>query len=430
MKQYNEVVEYILSIPKFASKIGINNLSQLMEQLNDPHLNYKTIHVAGTNGKGSVSTFIKEFMINSGHKVGIFTSPHLIDITERIAVDRVTIAKDDFVRIFNMLKSVIDSNTKEGISHPSFFEVIFAMAAIWFDEQKVDYAVFETGMGGRYDATNILVPEISVITSIGLDHIQYLGGTISAIAYEKAGIIKKGIPVISNTNNIEADIVIINEANKMEAPLFSVEKNDYIINEISDKSIDFSIHSSYYKYDKLQIKDQPVYQVDNFSTALMTYHTLFKKSDILLLKKVLDSFSWSGRMEKIAPNIIVDGAHNEEAILEFVRTIKAQYNKVSKQLLFAVAGDKDYNKMIKILAEELDFNYIYITALSNQRKISAQHIKNIFIKYKGHNEDERLVAGDEIEEMLETAINNLGEDTLFVVGSLYLVGQIKEMLTV
>lgn len=422
MSGYQEIVDYILSIPKFAAKTGTDNLTEFMNQMGNPHNNYKSIHVAGTNGKGSVSTFMKELLINSGYRVGVFTSPHLINITERMSIDRNDITREDFISIFKQIKKLIDKRNKEGKSHPSFFEVVFLMAAVWFSEQKVDYAIFETGMGGRFDATNIIMPEVSIITSIGLDHTKYLGDSISEIAYEKAGIIKTGVPVIINTNSKEADEVIIKEAIKKDAPIYSVEKNDYIISELSDKTIDFSIHSSYYKYDKLQLNGQPIYQVENFATALLAYYTMFGYCTENVITISLGNFKWQGRMEYIAPNIIVDGAHNEDAIKQFVRTLNSQYEKTNKQLLFAVADDKDYTNMIKVLTEEVKFNRIYITALSSQRGISSNYIKSIFDQYCN---DTTIEASDDIKEIFIKAKDNLNNDMLFVVGSLYLVGQIK-----
>ena len=204
-----DAVKYINDIPRFADKTGPENTAKLMEILGNPERDAKTIHIAGTDGKGSVAKMMSLMLEETGFKTGLFVSPHLVDISERISINSVNIGDDDFGRIFDIVKSASAKLTEEGGSHPAFFEFLFAMAAVYFSEQKADYVVYETGMGGRLDATNCIRPCMTAITRIGLDHTQYLGDTIEEIAGEKAGIIKKGVPVVYFTAETPASLFIL-----------------------------------------------------------------------------------------------------------------------------------------------------------------------------------------------------------------------------
>ena len=225
MNNYEEACNYISGIPKFAPKTELANTRTLLAALGNPQEKYKSLHVAGTNGKGSVCKMLSLMLQNEGHKVGLFISPHLIRMNERMSVNGVDISDEDFVEEFQTIHEISEKLKTSGTEkesgagasfdlevpafvHPAYFEFLFAMAADYFAKQGCDYVVWETGLGGRLDATNTVIPEVSVITSIGMDHMQYLGNTIEEIAGEKAGIIKPGIPVIYNTGSAEADKVI------------------------------------------------------------------------------------------------------------------------------------------------------------------------------------------------------------------------------
>ena len=355
--------KYINDIPLFSheknerNKSGNDNLSFLMAELGDPHKKIKCIHIAGTNGKGSTATFIKCILNKLGYSVGVFTSPHLTDIRERIAVDNDIISKDDFVSAFNAVKDAEQRIVKKGKSPISYFEFLFAMAAVYYEQRKPDFVIYETGLGGRLDATNLITPEITVITSIGLDHMKYLGDTVSLIAAEKAGIIKDNIPVVYNTGSDVADMVISKVAKSRSAKEINVAKTEYIINDVSDKTIDFSVHSSYYKYDNLVIRSKALYQIDNALTAIAACNELFGNEKVLdeqIIRASLLDFFWPGRMEYIYPNVIIDGAHNEDAIERFVETVNNVYRDKEVRILFAVCEDKEYKPMIELICEKIN----------------------------------------------------------------------------
>lgn len=206
---YETAVKYIYDIPKFTKKGGIEQTEKLMAMLGNPQNDFKYIHIAGTNGKGSVSAFMAQALQMCGIKTGLFTSPHLVTINERLRIDGEVISNDDFVRLFEDIKQRVDAYVADGGVHPTFFEWMYMMAMCWFSRQKIQYAVVETGLGGRLDATNVIkYPELTLITSIGLDHVQYLGSDIASIAGEKAGIIKKDVSLVFDASVPEACAVI------------------------------------------------------------------------------------------------------------------------------------------------------------------------------------------------------------------------------
>ena len=445
---YDEAVDKIINTPRFAknpgelNKSGNANLLRIMEKLGNPHLNVPSIHIAGTNGKGSTCQFVKGILCAMGYSVGVFTSPHLLRINERIEVSygggkdcSEYISDDDFLLCYEKVSGAVCEHVKEGGIHLSFFEIMFAMAAVYFDMKKPDYVIYETGLGGRLDATNIINPVMTAITSIGLDHTDYLGDTIEAVAGEKAGIIKKSIPVIYNTGSKTADIVIENTASLLNTKAINVAKTDYIINEITHKTIDFSVHNSYYKYQKLILPvTGALYQIDNALTAIALCNELFLNETGIeqeIIQKGLDKFLWQGRMESIHPKVILDGAHNLDAIERFVESVQEISGDKDIHLLFAVAGDKNYKPMIDTLCDKLRLGKVYITSINSKRGISAEHIAKIFEENfsKEQNRTCTVLWDDDIKVMLKEAFDTVKntDNTLFCVGSLYLIGSIKEI---
>ncbi|MBQ9610060.1 MAG: bifunctional folylpolyglutamate synthase/dihydrofolate synthase [Lachnospiraceae bacterium] len=435
---YEEAVRYILDIPFFSQtverqKSGNENLKFIMEELDSPHKKVKSIHIAGTNGKGSTANFIKCILEERGYKVGIFTSPHLVDIRERIVTDEM-ISEEDFLSCFLLVKKAEEKIVEKGKNHISFFEFLFAMAAVYFENKKVDYVIYETGLGGRLDATNLLSPVITVITSIGLDHTKYLGNTIKDIAGEKAGIIKADTPVVYNTGSDEADQVISKVAKSYNAEAINVAKTDYIINDLRYKSIDFSLSNSYYNYEHILINTSALYQLDNAATAIVTCNRLFKLIGISNISeeecnRAFAHFLWAGRMDFIYPNVCIDGAHNEAAIKRITESINTGFTDKKKYLLFAVAEDKDYKPMIRLLCDELKPVEIYITKINSKRAISAEYIAELF---KLHLDYEcKIKSNDDIKCIFDEACREVigHEDRILLcTGSLYLAGEIKQII--
>ncbi len=421
MTEYEKTVDYILNIPMFAKKMGHENLSALLDRLGHPEEMPHIIHVAGTNGKGSTCKALSAILMKDGYKVGLFTSPHLVSINERIQINGVQISDEDFVDCFEKVKKEFDI-------HPSFFEVIFAMAAVYFKEKQVDYVIYETGMGGRLDATNVVKPELTIITSVSYDHMEYLGNTIEEIASEKAGIIKTGVPVLYFKRDDVSAGIIEDAAKSLTSNVVSVEKSEYIINLLEDKSIDFSLHNRYYSYDHLKIRRTSLYQVENACLAVAAYGMLMG-DDISenAIRLGLQDFYWEGRMDEVLPGVYVDGAHNEEAICSFTQTLKKLHGNVEKILVFAAVKDKDYKTMIKRLTEDIAFDKIIVTNVSGSRRASLDSIAGLFEKTTG----EVVERYETIPEAMDRAMLLKSESenrNIYCVGSLYLVGGIKEWI--
>lgn len=417
---YEKVVEHILSIPKFAKKIGIDNLSAILAYFGHPERKAPVIHVAGTNGKGSTCAFLQSIYTHAGYRVGVFTSPHLVYINERIRINQDCISDGDFVDVFCRVHSGIQ---KQNFLYPSFFEMMFLMAALYFQEQKVDLVIYETGMGGRLDATNVLRPSLSVITSVGLDHTQYLGDTLTEIAWEKAGIIKPDTPVVAFFREQSAAAVIKEQSVKIGAPLYAVEKKDYVIDKITTKNIDFSINCEYYKCDAVCIRATGLYQVENGVLAAVAANVMpdIKVEDCDIIEG-LRHMQWDGRMEEVLPGVLLDGAHNEEAVRRWRETVETLYGDKPKRLLFAVAKDKDYADMIRCICQGLHFRKIYITAIPGIRRMDCQPVAEQFRKYTG----DMLELIEDTRTAFYTACRERAdEEILFLVGSLYLAGAIK-----
>lgn len=448
---YEEAVSYIENTPRFfkgggRNKSGNENLRDVMVLLGNPQAGRDCIHVAGTNGKGSTTSFIACILAQLGYTVGVFTSPHLILTNERITTVRTDIdgnqitdmiSNEDFLECFDEVQTAVEKNVAAGGGHLSYFEMLFAIAAVYYAKTLPDYVIYETGLGGRLDATNIVSPIATAICSIGLDHVAYLGNTIPEIAKEKAGIIKKGTPIIYNTGSEEADRVIENVAAEMSARAINVAKTKYIINDLTDKGIDFSVHNSYYSYYDISI---PVagatYQIDNAMTAITLCNCVAgkllgksDKPDVIIpesvIKRALANFSWPGRMERIHKNVILDGAHNANAIHRFVESVNGAFRQRKKVLLFAVADDKDYEQMIDELTDSLDYDRIYVTAIASLRATAAGEIAELFrAALARHSKNSEIYCEEDIEQAFKAGFEYVkGTDMImFCVGSLYLVG--------
>ena len=301
---YQESLRYIEETHKFGVRLGLDNIAKLLELLGNPQDKLKIIHVAGTNGKGSTCSFISTILTESGYKVGLYTSPFLETFTERIRVNGINIPEEDVARIVTIIKSKIEQMVSEGYSYPTEFEIVTAMAFYYYCEQKVDFVALEVGLGGRYDATNVIKnSEVSVITSISLDHIGILGDTVEKIAYEKGGIIKEnGTTLVydqsEEVKNVIKQICKENNATYIEAKFDDIKvKQSDIYSQTYDCIIDGE------KYEDLEIKLIGEHQINNSILALNTIKYLKEKHNLNItedtIKKGLINTKWPGRIEKI-----------------------------------------------------------------------------------------------------------------------------------
>lgn len=416
---YEEAEQYILNIPKFSKKTGLDNVRECLRRLDNPQKQFRTIHIAGTNGKGSVCNYLNAVLLEAGYHTGMFTSPHLVTMRERIRIDGQFVSEEQFLDAFHKVKKIVDEMTAQGLPHVSFFEWIFLMAMLCFARQKIEVCLLETGLGGRLDATNVVDSEASVITSLSFDHMQYLGNTLAEIAGEKAGIIKQGKPCFSIWQKKEAKDVLEKTAKDRKSELFLLEKSSVKEYEEEGDGLTFSLGE---KREQYHILTKAYYQIENATLAIAVLEHLFPKIQKEVIKKGLKKTRWEGRMDSVGAHVIVDGAHNEDAIEQFCTTIQKFYKKDKKSLLFAVAEDKDYKKIIKCLCERCQFEKIMVTQIHGARATSVEEIFHLFRQ----NTNTDIWVEKELEKAYEKMRQSLQKgEILFCVGSLYLVGSIK-----
>ena len=419
---YKEIVNYIEEIPKFTVKNPPEHTKELLRRLGNPENNMKVIHVAGTNGKGSTCAYLASMLSNGGYRTGLFTSPHLVKINDRFRINGEVMADEDFVISFRKVKEIIDQAAVDGLAHPSYFETLLLMGLDYYNRKKVDYLVLETGLGGGKDPTNCVQnPLACIITSISIDHVQYLGDTIPAIASEKAGIIKPGVPVIYDGHVEEASKVIADRAKELGSASYALMPEQYKLKEQNRDGITFNFEGN-----ELQIPYIAEYQMMNASLAYFTMKTLQKEHGICdeKLKEGIKNVTWPGRMETILPGVIVDGAHNADGVAQFVKTVHQfrQNNRVV--LLFSAVSDKEYDKMIKLICEDIKPNAVVTTQITGERQVTAEVLAGLFREYASEN----VVSVPEVGEALKKALELQQDGMVFCVGSLYLIGEIKGLL--
>jgi len=421
--EYSEIKAFLNDTPQYGETTGVERAGKLLELLGNPDKNLKIIHIAGTNGKGSVCSYIDDILKKSGYKTGLFTSPHLVTIRERIQVDGELISREDFTQYFNKVYETARANNLK----LAYFDFFFGAAMLYFDKCKVDYVVLETGLGGSLDATNAVHnPLCCVITTISLEHTAILGDTIKKIAEQKAGIIKQGVPVVYADDN-EASGVIEDIAHSKNSYCYGVSPQQYQIIKNFNGCIDFSLHNEYYINNCLRLATPAIYQVENVSIAITVcrllkhlYHIDIKDSAIV---DSAGSHIWQGRMEKLTDNIYVDGAHNPQGIQSFVNSVNGMYVDSTDKaaLLFSVVSDKNFEQMISILCGCKVFARIAITVTGGIRHLDKEYISAAF---KRHTDIEVEVYDSAKEAVL--ALKN--EPMVFCTGSLYLVADIRKVL--
>lgn len=423
MMTYSEMEREINEIPKFGAKASLSNLSDYLELANHPERNLRVIHIAGTNGKGSVSAYIDSILRQAGYTTALFTSPHLVKINERFRINFKECSDEELILAWCQVKSFMEKGEKQGLQPLTFFEILFLMGMIIFSQKEIDYCILETGLGGRLDATVLSDPVLSIITSISYDHMEILGDTIEKIAAEKAGIIKNGIPVVAVDEENGAFPVIERTAKEKKSPVYGLKSQDLTILKKYENKIDFSINSRYYKISNLKVKSYASYQVQNAALAALAAHVLLPDLEENVIRNGILEMFWAGRMEEIAENVYVDGAHNPGAVRQIYNSL-ADSDK-EWLLLFAVCSDKDYTEMIRILGK-IPWKRIYITKIDSARGADTAAVRQCFEEAAGCPICEFESAG----EAFKAALRDRGdekEENLLCLGSLYLVGEIKEL---
>ena len=421
-----EEIDYIYGIPKFVKKASLDNTRELLRRLGNPETGMKIIHVAGTNGKGSVCAYLDRILRETGRTVGRFTSPHLVDIRERICLNGKPVSEAEFEEAFARVKEIALSMQEEGFSHPSFFEFLFGMGMYCFGRQKPDYVILEVGLGGRLDATNaIAAPILSIITSISLDHTEILGDTYEAIAGEKAGIIKTGVPVIFEDAREDVTRTILGQAVRRKAPAVFFSADEVRVLSVGDNSVDFSLCNGYYDNECFCVQTQGIYQAENASLVLLACKEL-GITDCDVIRRGLMKTAWMGRMQRVERDLVVDGAHNDDGIARFLESVSRD-KRTHRTLLFSAVADKHYEGMIGEIVRSGLFEDIEAAVLADGRALSRERMEQTFAGYP----DQEVHFHDSVKEALECVRTKRDEGSMaYVAGSLYLAGEVLGLIGV
>lgn len=426
---YEESLQFIHSTYKFGSKLGLQNITKLTELLGNPQNSYKIIHVAGTNGKGSTSSMIHDVLMASGYKTGLFISPFLEEFTERIQVSQRHIDRDSLARITSLVKEKIDIMLEEGYNHPTEFEVVTAIGFKYFQEKKIDFLVLEVGLGGRFDATNVVKNTlVSVITSISYDHMEYLGDTLEKIAFEKAGIIKCNSEVVIYPQGENIVDVIKNVAEEKNTAAHCTDIKNI-------QKTRGNLTGQWFKYLKADVFNLPEVKI-NFLGEHQLYNVLtaIRALEIVKghgfniteesIKQGLDSCRFAGRFEilKENPLIVLDGGHNINGIEYFSKAVKENFNNNKIILFFGMLKDKnpeDVLPYILPLCKE-----IYTLTPNNPRAMSSVDLAELIKKHSTIN----VTSLNNYEEIIPLLHNVNKEDYVAFVGSLYMIGDVRTLL--
>lgn len=433
-------LDYIYDLQRIGIKFGLSNTRRLLNALGNPHLNFKSIHIGGTNGKGSTAAMIASILKAAGYRVGLYTSPHLIHLSERIQINGHPISETDLIKWAEELKLITENiNFKD--SHPTFFETVTCLAFSYFSRNGVNWAVIEVGMGGRWDATNVCNPHITVITNISMDHQEYLGQNLTEIAREKAGIIKPGCPLVSAVTQEEVLAVIREKCESVGASLylvselFSCEKtNGHMKTFLKKSPFDNEPAGTQIRIKRAGCPyitiTQPLlggFQVQNTFLALEVIHRLREmdmKIDDDAIKKGLHETVWPGRIQVVSksPYIVLDGAHNPSAAEKMSETIRTQFSYENLILLLGILRDKD---IAGICREILPLaNRIILSAPDSDRAASADELYQI-IKCNGLAEKQDILIVPRLAEAIIKARElAMEKDLILVTGSLYTIGEI------
>jgi len=421
---YEEALNWIHSRLRFGIKPGLTRMELMMEKLNHPEKQIKTVHIGGTNGKGSTVTYLRNILQQAGLTVGTFTSPYIEQFNERISVNGKPISDEEILTLANKLHPIVEEMDKMEIGGPTEFEIITAMSFYYFAYMhKMDIVIYEVGLGGRFDSTNIISPLLSIITSIGLDHTAILGDTYEQIAFEKAGIIKKGTPIIAAVKQKEAQAVIVQQANKMEAPIYLLDK-DFTIAGYHSKSTteSFNLMSPFFKWEDLQITMFGKHQIENASLAVIGAELLrdqFVSINDESVGKGLMLSQWPGRFEIISeePLVVLDGAHNEEGIEALVDVLVNRYKGKKKKIIFAALSDKKTDKMITKL-DQVASTITFVT-------FDFPRAADCLTLYKESNHPFKYQNTDWKKAIPEHMENIDKDEMLLITGSLYFISEVK-----
>ena len=419
---YPEALSFLDSLQMFKIKLGLESMTRFMERLGASHRRLAYIHLAGTNGKGSVAATLLALLVRAGFRVGCYTSPHLSSVRERFRINGDYIGQEDFAR---HARRIVEVLAGEQIT---YFEFTTALALLWFAEREVDYAILETGMGGRLDATNIVTPRVAVITNVELDHQAYLGVTHAAIAGEKAGIIKPGVPVVSGAREPSADQVIGETAAEQGASLFRLGR-DFRLKEEPGAGLVYAGLKA--RCPGLSLALRGAHQLENAALALAALELLEAGLDCQVAREGLRQVRWPGRLEYFPDliwrgrkrDVLLDGAHNPAGVESLLAALRADFADRRLILVWASMADKDFASCLAAMAGH--GQRIILTRPESLRSAPPEQLRLALPE----SLRERAVVAPGVEEALALAYGLAGEGELIcVAGSLYLVGKARALL--
>jgi dihydrofolate synthase/folylpolyglutamate synthase len=416
---YQSCLKNMYSLRRFGIKMGLSTIRKILTGLGNPQKSFACIHVAGTNGKGSVASSLASILTRAGYKTGLYTSPHLVDFNERIQVNHRPITNANVMAAYRAIRKV-----HSGDREPTFFEFATVMAFFEFARQKVDWAIIETGMGGRLDATNIMRPRISIITNISLEHRDYLGNTLAQISGEKAGIIKNRIPIITGIRQKKALAVVEKTARDKSAPLYRLGKDFKVRRHASG---DFSYYGLEATWRHLKTGLLGRHQVDNAALVLAACEILNDRTPQLSLEDIqigLIQNRWPGRLEMVSdkPRILLDGAHNFIAARNLARFLSTNLAGQNITMIIGILDDKPYKAMLNCLLPTA--NRVILTRAKINRAMEPEKLETI-----AKNILPAVSIIPDVKQALASAIKTAkSDDVICVAGSLYVVGEAKEAL--
>ncbi len=426
MLSYDETIEAIHHIPRKSKEHNLDRMNKFMAILGHPEIDLPMIHVTGTNGKGSICKMLEETLINCGYNVGLFTSPYIFDFRERIQLNKNPISKEELVLYYEKIVSATESLKSLGFTSPTEFEVVTAIGFMYFKDHFVDVAIIEVGIGGLYDATNVINPILSILSSISKDHTAILGNSLESIAHHKAGIIKKS-PTISTSQLPEVRNVLLNKAKETGSKLTFLKSNQvrYLGLTGRKQKVRYEFHDSTFTVDLSLLG---IHQMLNAGTAILALKELielgFPNITQTKIQHSLSQVSWPGRLEMISENplIFIDGAHNMAGAISLKESLELYYPKRSIILLMGVLKDKDPEILLKVMTQNIKKAY-FITP-QDPRGMLATDLQAIA------NQDFNTEAVSSMKEAVEKALNLYTEnDLILAAGSLYTIADFKSIFT-
>lgn len=398
-------------------------MREVLASLGDPHNKLRAIHLAGSNGKGSTVNVLREMLENAGYRVGAFTSPHLTRVNERMTINGKQIPDEQFLQYMNNVASIIEANYNG--DYPSFFEVVTLIMFQYFAHEEVDFALIETGLGGRLDATNVITPLVSIITTISLEHTAFLGDTYAKIAFEKAGIIKEGVPVVVGVKNKEALATIQKVAHERHARCLVLGHDFNVIAQEQEMGMQsFHYHNAHLDLTDIQLKMAGAHQIANASLAITTMDLLREKGLIHLseesMRQALQHAQWAGRFEQFPNNIVLDGAHNSEGTAALIRTLQKVYPNQRYRFIYAALSDKDHANSIALM--DAVATSISFTQIGLPNAMPAEQLAMLSTHQdKRYNKNWKYIVSEVIQHKDQ-------QDIVVITGSLYFIAEVRQWI--